>query len=158
MGTLRLVAKDHGDAAWTETGWSRTGQQHTSAAAAWGTATVTLESPKDRVAFESVKGSSYTSDAAFDDVAIVCASSKPFDFNSGLPAGWSHAASTEARPFTQRVGSTPSSNTGPNTATGNYYWYSEASGPPTGQLYRLEYDGRDCPAPGIRTVEFKYHM
>jgi len=68
MGTLEVQQKVGGT--WVTTGWSKTGQQHTSMGAAWSEATVSINATADGIRFKGVRGSSYYSDMAIDDIKL----------------------------------------------------------------------------------------
>nr|MBC8343850.1 hypothetical protein [Bacteroidota bacterium] len=68
MGTLEVQQKVGGT--WIATGWSKTGQQHSSMGAAWTEATVSINPAADGIRFKGVRGTSYTSDMCIDDINL----------------------------------------------------------------------------------------
>ena len=81
-----------------------------------------------------------------------------FDFESGLPTGWSNGGSG-SRTWTRKSGGTPSSGTGPSSGHGGsgYYYFTETSGV-SSSTFRLAYTGSDCATNPVGTIDFAYHM
>eukprot|EP01047_Picozoa_sp_COSAG01_P078993 COSAG01_NODE_14810_length_1407_cov_1.334098_1_plen_217_part_10 len=68
MGTLSVEALINNQ--WSSTGWSQTGQQHSTGSAPWTMAHVNLAASATRIRFKGVKGSSFTGDMAIDTVTF----------------------------------------------------------------------------------------
>ncbi len=68
MGTLAVEQKISG--VWVSTGWSMTGQQHSSGSAAWSEATISINPAADGIRFKGISTTTYTSDMAIDDITI----------------------------------------------------------------------------------------
>jgi len=68
MGTLEVEQKVGGT--WVTTGWSKTGQQHTSMTDPWTEAVISINPAADGIRFKGIAGSSYYSDMAIDDITI----------------------------------------------------------------------------------------
>ncbi|MFC2110944.1 lamin tail domain-containing protein [Bacteroidota bacterium] len=68
MGTLSVEQKVSGT--WVATGWSKTAQQHSSMGAAWSEAVISINPAAEAIRFKGVRGSSFTSDMAVDDITV----------------------------------------------------------------------------------------
>lgn len=68
MGTLEVEQKVGG--VWVTTGWSMTGEQHTTGDAAWSEAVVPLNPAAEAIRFKGTRGTSYTGDMSIDDITI----------------------------------------------------------------------------------------
>ena len=69
MGTLAVEVKS-GSCSWIRV-WERSGQQHSSGAAAWTSEQVSFPTTVQQVRFVGVTGSGYHSDAAVANVALI---------------------------------------------------------------------------------------
>lgn len=152
MGTLSLQVSDNNGSTWN-TIWSLTGQQQTSNAEAWRNASVDVNAAGYgngvKVRFHYARGSSYTGDAALDNIEITSAGfsdTEGFETNLG---DWADGGGTYT--WTRQTGGTGSSGTGPSgAATGSYYIYCETSQGTTGSTYIIE-NGLIFDAPPVYT-------
>ncbi len=55
---------------WVTTGWTKTGQQHSSGSDAWSEAVVSINPAANKIRFVGIAGSSYYSDMSLDDIYI----------------------------------------------------------------------------------------
>ncbi|BDS12423.1 trypsin-like peptidase domain-containing protein [Aureispira anguillae] len=164
-GTLRFQVSTNNGTSWT-TLWSRTGDQGNS----WKTASVNVSAYINtngvRFRFHGTTGSSFTGDIAIDDISIYsliftkCINSYPYTegWETGLGI-WSQSA-TDDFDWTRRMGSTPSTSTGPTAAIeGNYYLYTESSYPNYGNKQAI-ITSRCFNLTSVNNpaASFRYHM
>eukprot|EP00794_Sanderia_malayensis_P017044 gene17044-18759_t len=131
MGTLRIYLRKGGILETTPV-WSMSGNQGKK----WHRATFSVVSPQSwKIVFEGIRGGSFTSDAAIDDITIhknPCPPKGSCDFERGL-CGYSNI-DDDKFDWIRHSGATPSIQTGPSkdhtlgTSLG-HYMYIEASAP-----------------------------
>lgn len=170
MGSLVLQVSDDQGASWT-TVWSQSGNQGNT----WNPATVGLSSYTGstiQLRYVGTTSTSYTSDMSVDDVALTlttgggggsCAttiSSFPYSesFESSFGA-WSQSSADDFD-WSRNSGGTPSSGTGPSSASaGSWYVYTEASSPNYSTKTAI-LDGPcfDLSSVSSPTFTFDYHL
>ena len=168
MGTLNLQISEDSGNNWS-TIWTKSGDQ----GGEWLSADVDLAGYTGVVKFRfnATTGSNYTSDIAIDKLTLdngtvlppACSSEiTAFPYSEGFESGigvWTQSSDDDID-WTRRLGTTPSSNTGPTSAnSGSYYLYVEASSPnypsKTADLESPCFNVAGLNAP---TMEFAYHM
>lgn len=172
MGNLSLLARTEGGS-WT-TVWSASGNQGNS----WQSATVDLGAYIGSVVelqYSGVTGSTWQGDMAIDDISLTTTSGGGggggSDCTGGISSlpyseGWESdfgvwtQDNTDDFDWTRRSGSTPSSNTGPSSATeGSTYAYCESSSPNySNKTAILNSPCIDLTTATQASFDFAYHM
>ena len=174
VNNLRVEVSTNGGSSWVQV-FSRSGSQGSS----WMTASLNLsayQSSQTQLRFTITTGTSssgWSSDIAIDNISLQGASGggasclstisnfpyvESFESNLG---SWSQSTSDNLD-FTRTSGSTPSSGTGPSTASsGSVYVYVEASGNGTGypnKVARIATPCFDLRSLSTPQISFDYHM
>lgn len=170
MGTLSLDVSTDNGSTWNSA-WSESGNKGNS----WLTASVNLNSYAGstiKLRFNGVTSTSYTSDMSVDNLSFTTTTGggggsctggiTSFPYTEGFEAGfgsWSQGSGDDFN-WSRTSGSTPSSNTGPSSASsGTWYAYMEASSPnyPSKSTY-LNSPCFNLSSASAATFTFQYHM
>ncbi|KAL9986065.1 hypothetical protein ACROYT_G000134 [Oculina patagonica] len=128
----------------------------------WKSVTRTLHL-SDVVTFEAIRGWSYNSDIAIDNVTLsegACQVKTSCDFDQGLCFGWRQSNSDDFD-WTWHTRSTPSLNTGPDydhTSGSGSYMYIETSSTRYGDIAKLEFSVPSSDIVKLSCLKFYYHM
>ncbi|WP_248413692.1 T9SS-dependent choice-of-anchor J family protein [Psychroserpens algicola] len=164
-GTIALEASDDNGASWTSI-WNSSGNLGDS----WLTANIDLTAYLNgsvRLRFNRVVGNSYQADIAIDEVSLTesvnygCANGiTSFPYTEGFEntlGGWSQSSADDID-WTVDANGTPSSGTGPTSASqGSYYVFVEASANLTKQAI-LNSPCFNLSSLSDATFSFKYHQ
>ncbi len=168
MGTLNIEVTNDGGESWTSV-WTLSGNQGNS----WFDSSVSLADyaaePELKIRITGTTGTSYTGDISIDNMEIVEASDEAcdntisdFPYSEGFESSsfaWNQSTEDNIN-WTRRTGGTPSSNTGPSSASeASYYMYIEASSPnyPSKNAF-LDSDCFDLSSLSEASISFDYHM
>ncbi|WP_460218932.1 T9SS type A sorting domain-containing protein [Psychroserpens sp. MEBiC05023] len=169
MGTIDLEASDDNGATWTSI-WSSTGHKGDS----WLTVDIDLAAYVGgslQLRFNRILGNTYQADIAIDDLSLsevvnttvsndcsVEISSFPYTEGFENTLGDWTQSSTDDMDWTIDANGTPSSDTGPSSASeGSYYIFVEASGNPTKQAI-LNSPCFNLSSLSAANFSFKYHQ
>lgn len=110
----------------------------------------------------NVSAASNTVNVTTQSGGMTCSTTETLPYAEGLESGfgaWTNLSGDDLD-WTRRTGSTPSSSTGPSSASeGSYYMYVEASSPNyPSKTTRIESPCFDLSGETAATFSFKYHM
>ncbi len=171
MGAITLQASTDNGINWT-TLWSQTGNQGN----AWNSVSIDMAAfvgASVQLRFDRVTGGTWQADIALDNVSMTAGGGGPTGCTGGITSfPYSEGFENTIGAWTQNSGDdlnwtvdasgTPSSNTGPSSATeGTYYIFVEASGNGTGYPTKQAIITSPCfdlSGESEATFSFKYHM